>query len=472
MKHSNRPACHPPRPAFHTRRHRWHSGITAIAIAVALGGLTMTAAADWLQWRGPQATGAANEGSPPVAWSETENVKWKLEVPGSGASTPIVIGDLVIVLSALETGHEAEPSTTAAAPEAVEAEEPPRRRRGGFGRRNDPTPTQFVQFCVIAVDRHNGEIRWQTVVREEVPHEGHHNDHGFASNSPVSDGERIYAFFGSQGLYALDLDGEVLWERDFGRMITRGGFGEGASPALHGDVLVVNWDHEGDDFIVAVDKNTGEDLWRRDRDEPTSWATPLIIEHNGTTQAVVSGTNRVRSYDLANGDVIWEVGGMTTNVIPSPVTDGERVYLLSGFRGAALLAVELGHTGDLTDTDAVVWSHHRGTPYVPSPLLSGDRLYFFAGNTGTLSCFNTEGEVLIDGERIAELLGGVYASPVAADGRVYLIGRSGMVVVMQDGPPFEVLATNQLDDRFDASGAIVGDQLFLRGQRYLYCIAE
>ncbi len=455
---------------------RGRTSAALAAIAALLLVPAQPAAADWLQWRGPHATGAVEQGSPPVAWSDTENVKWKLEVPGSGASTPIVIGDLVIVLSAIQTGREAEPPAVVAPGAEAVAEESPRRRRGGGGggggRRNDPTPTQFVQFCVIAVDRHSGEVQWQTVVREEVPHEGHHNDHGYASNSPVSNGEHIYAFFGSQGLYCLNLEGEVQWERDFGRMTTRGGFGEGSSPALHGDVLVVNWDHEGDDFIVAVDKNTGEDLWRRDRDEPTSWATPLIIEHNGTTQAVVSATNRVCSYDLATGDVIWEIGGMTTNVIPSPVTDGERVYLLSGFRGAALLAVDLGHTGDLTGTDAVAWSHDRSTPYVPSPLLSGDRLYFFAGNAGTLSCFDTDGQVLLDGERIAELLGGVYASPVAADGRVYLIGRSGMVVVMQDGAPFEVLATNQLDDRFDASAAIVGDQLFLRGQRYLYCIAE
>lgn len=461
-----------------TRTISHRSNFTCLLTAGLLLGLQAfaphSASADpeshWLQWRGPNADGTAT-GSPPVEWSEDKNVRWKLDTPGSGASTPIVIGDLVILLTAIDTG----PPAAEAAPEApVEVEEPRRRRGGGGGSgRNDPQPTQVVKFCVLAVDRASGEIRWQTVVREEVPHEGHHRDHGFASNSPVSDGERIYAFFGSQGLYALDLEGNVLWERDFGRMTTRGGFGEGASPALHGDTLLINWDHEGDDFIVAVDKNTGEDLWRRDRDEPTSWATPLIIEHQGTVQAVVSGTNRVRSYDLATGDVIWEVGGMTTNVIPCPVTDGERVYLLSGFRGAALLAVELGHTGDLTDTDAVVWSHDRGTPYVPSPLLSENRLYFFSGNTGTLSCFDTTtGQPLLDGERVAELLGGVYASPVAADGRVYLIGRSGMVVVMQDGEPFEVLATNQLDDRFDASAAIIGNELFLRGQRYLYCIAE
>lgn len=428
-------------------------GFLAVAIALALQGAApgQAAPADqnhWLQWRGPNLDGtAATDSNPPVSWSEEENIRWKIDLPGSGASTPIVIDDLVVVTTAIPTGPElqAEPGQ----------------------------PTREIQFCALALDRASGATRWQTVVRQEVPHEGHHRDHGYASNSVVSDGEHIYAFFGSQGLYALDLSGEVQWERDLGQMATRRGFGEGASPALHGDTLLVTWDHEAKDFIVAIDKHTGKDLWRRDRDEPTGWSTPLILEHEGTVQAVVSGTNRVRSYDLKTGEIIWEIGGMTTNTIPCPVTDGENVYLMSGFRDSVLLAVELGHRGDLTGTDAVVWSHDRQTPYVPSPLLSGNRLYFFAGNTGTLSCFKADsGRPLIEGERIAELMGGVYASPVAADGRVYLVGRSGMVVVMKDGPPFKILATNQLDDRFDASAAIVGNQLFLRGQRYLYCIAD
>jgi outer membrane protein assembly factor BamB len=464
---------------------------TSPALATALASLILAqplvaAGSEWPQWRGPTADGVALEGSsPPVRWSETENIQWKIQLPGEGASTPIIWGDLVFLLSAEELG------TTADAPArggedrrgAVERSEtaegePPRRRRGdraGGGGRGDggEGPRRPVRSWVVAVERDSGEIRWKTAVKEAVPHEGHHRDHGYASHSPVTDGERIYAFMGSRGLYCLDLEGEVKWEKDLGQMVTRSGFGEGASPALHGDVLVVPWDHEGEDFVVALDKTTGEELWRAERDEPTSWATPLIVEHGGITQVVVSATERIRSYELHTGELLWEVGGMTTNVIPSPVSDGSHVYAMSGFRGSALLAIRLGYRGDLSGGEAISWSSDRGTPYVPSPLLSGKRLYFFAGNTGTLSCYDTNaGEVLMDRERIEDLLGGIYASPVAADGRVYLVGRSGAVVVMKDDGSFEILASNQLDDGFDASPAIAGDRLFLRGRENLYCIGE
>ena len=334
-------------------------------------------------------------------------------------------------------------------------------------------PTEAYQFVILCVDRDSGKIQWQKVAREEVPHEGHHRDHGFASASPVTDGEHVYAYFGSRGLYCYDLDGNLKWEKDFGDMQTRSGFGEGSSPALHGNTLVITWDHEGDDFVVALDKRTGKELWRKSRNEPTSWATPLIVEHEGKPQAVVNATERIRSYDLATGDVIWEAGGMTTNVIPTPVTGFGMVYALSGFRGASLQAIKLGRTGDLTDTDAIAWQHNKATPYVPSPLLSGDRLYFYSGNNGILSCFDAKtGKGHYQAQRIADLLGGVYASPIAANGRVYLVGRDGKTVVIKDAEQLQVLATNKLEDKFDASGAIAGKELFLRGHQYLYCISE
>jgi outer membrane protein assembly factor BamB len=268
------------------------------------------------------------------------------------------------------------------------------------------------------------------------------------------------------------MQGNLVWQRDLGDMKTRNGFGEGSSPALHGNTLVVTWDHEGDDFVVALDKNTGKELWRKTRDEPTSWATPLVVEHGGKAQAIINATNRIRSYDLATGDVIWEAGGMTTNVIPSPIVGHGMVYLLSGFRGAALLAIKLGAQGDVTNTDAVAWKLDRGTPYVPSGLLSQDRLYFFSGNKGTLSCVDAlTGKPHYEQQRIDDLLGGVYASPIAANGHVYLVGRDGKTVVIKDSGKLEVVATNKLDDKFDASGAIVGNELFLRGHEHLYCIA-
>jgi outer membrane protein assembly factor BamB len=290
----------------------------------------------------------------------------------------------------------------------------------------------------------------------------------------VTDGKNVYAFFGSRGIFCFDLEGNKKWEKDLGDQQTRNSFGEGSSPALHGDTLVIPWDHEGDDFVVALDKNSGKELWRKTRDEPTGWSTPLIVTQDGKTQAIVNATQRIRSYDLATGDVLWECGGMTTNAIPTPVTGHGMVYVLSGFRGAALVAIKLaGAKGDITGTDQIAWKHDRGTPYVPSPLLSDKRLYFFSGNNGTLSCFDAiTGKPHYEQERIGDLLGGVYASPTAANGVVYLVGRDGKTVVIKDADKVEQVASNKLDDRFDASAAIVGNEIFLRGHEHLYCIAE
>lgn len=432
----------------------------------------------WPQWRGPLANGVAPAANPPLAWSETNNVKWKFAIPGRGTSTPIIWEDRVFILTAVPAGPPAEGAVTGPAenPTAATAgaESPRPRRGGGPGDAMRPEPSAELQaFMVIALDRRTGRLLWERVARTEAPHEGHHRDHGYASFSPVTDGEWLYAWFGSRGLYAYDLDGNLKWTKDLGDMQTRNSFGEGSSPALHGDVLVVQWDHEGEDFIVALDKRTGRERWRRERDEPTTWSTPLIVVHAGSTQVVANATHRIRSYDLHTGELLWDCSGMTQNVIPSPVSDGERVYALSGFRGAALLAIRLGFRGDLSRSpEAIAWRHGRHTPYVPSPLLYEGRLYFYSGNNAMLSVFDAVGgKPLTEAERLGGL-SGVYASPLGAAGRVYLVGRDGNTLVIRHGDRIEVLATNRLNDRFDASPAAVGRKLFLRGHRHLYCLAE
>ena len=268
------------------------------------------------------------------------------------------------------------------------------------------------------------------------------------------------------------MDGELKWQKDLGDMATRNNFGEGSSPALYGDALVLNWDHEGQSFITVLDKKTGEERWRAERDERTSWSTPLVVEVNGRAQVVTNATNRVRGYDLESGQVIWECGGMTVNTIPSPVAAGNLLYVMSGFRGNALLAIRLSEAkGDITGTDAVVWSHDKDTPYVPSPLLYGDTLYFLKHNRGILSSFDaTTGEKHYV-QRLEDVEG-MYASPVGAIDRVYLVGRNGISLVIKHGAEYEVLSRNALDESFSASPAIVDDELYLRGQSTLYCIAQ
>lgn len=430
-------------------------------------GAPPSAAEEWPQWRGPHGTGVAPAANPPVVWSETQNIKWKVKIPGSGTATPIIWGEQVFIQTAIPTGKKAE--APAGKPDSPPADD--EKQRGGRGPRSRK-PAESYQFALLSIDRQTGKTLWQKVAREELPHEGHHPDHGFSSYSPVTDGKHVFAYFGSRGIYCYDFQGKLKWEKSLGRMRTKNSFGEGSSPGLFAGTIVINWDHEGDDFILALDKETGNELWRQARDEETSWATPLIVEHEGQMQVVTAATRKIRSYDLKSGKLIWECAGLTPNVIPTPVAGEGMVYATSGYRGNALLAIRLGRTGDLTGTDAIAWSHQKNTPYVPSPLLYGNKLYFFSGNNGIFSCLETKsGNALIERQRL-EGLQGVYASPVGASGRVYFLGRGGVALVIKHSDKLETLATNRLEEKFDASPAIAGKELFLRGQENLYCIAE
>lgn len=418
---------------------------------------------NWPQWRGPLATGVAPHGTPPVTWSEDNNIRWKVEIPGKGHATPIIWEDLVFILAAVETDKAGDSKETA---EAVN-------RMPDWMKKRGVHPTNIVEFKVIALDRKDGSVRWQKIARAEHPHEGTHIDGTWASNSPVTDGEHLFAHFGSRGLYCYDMAGNLKWQIDLGDMITRNGFGEGSSPALYGDVLVVNWDHEGDSFIVALDKRTGEQLWKKDRDEVTSWSTPVIVEVNGRPQVVINATGNTRGYDLESGEVVWEIGGMTTNTIPSPVYEDGVLYVMSGFRGNLVQAINLAQaSGNIADSDAIAWQFDKNTPYVPSPVLYDSHLYFLKKNSGILSCFNARtGQAHFGPERLAGVKN-VYASPVGANGRIYVTGRQGNTIVLKVGPTLEILASNSLDDSFDASPAIVDGELYLRGHRSLYCISE
>jgi outer membrane protein assembly factor BamB len=561
--------------------------LTSIVAALFIVAAAVQAATNnWPKWRGPDSSGAVHDANPPLEWSETKNVKWKVKLPGRGSSTPIIWQDKIFIQTAINTGKKADPpakedeAKKAAASERTngreillaqatqddakkearsvsdgvkkddaksdapkgdeqKGDEPRRGGRGGFGQGGDrgpggrgpggpggpggfgqggrggrgggggfgrgAPPTEVHQFVLLCIDRATGKTVWEKIAREELPHEGHHRDHGFASHSPVTDGQHVIAYFGSRGLHCYDMNGNLLWSKDLGRMRTANGFGEGSSPALYKNTVIVNWDHEDEDFIAAFDKITGDELWRKPRDEKTTWGTPLVVEHNGRVEVIIGATGRSRSYDLATGEQIWEAEGLTANAIPSPVGKGDMVYLMSGFRGAALRAIRLGGSGDLTKTDSIVFQLSKATPYVPSPLLYDNRLYFFSGNNAVLSCYDaTTGEPIVEAKRV-EGLQNVYASPVAAAGRVYLVGRNGTTTVIKHvgadaaaaakkakaesnkdadksddkdskaadtGPTYEVLATNQLDEGIDASPAIAGNEIFLRGAESLYCIAE
>jgi len=417
---------------------------TLAASAALHGALAdLSPAAHWPQWRGPHATGVSPTADPPVEWSETKNVRWKIALPGRGAASPIVWGDRVYLLNAV-------PADPAAGARGVH------------------------KFNVLAIERRDGKIAWQHTAREEAPHEGTHNQFGtMASSSAITDGEHIIASFESRGIYAYDMNGKTVWQKDLGDKKMRNEFGEGATPALYKDTLFVVWDHQGESFMVALDKRTGTERWKVKRDEIDSWATPLVVEQGGKAQVITSGMNRVRSYDAATGAIVWETAGLTMNPIPSPVSANGLVYLMSGFRGNSLKAVKLAEAkGDITGTPAIAWTLERDTPYVPSPLLHDGTLYFLKGNTGVLTALDAAtGKPHYALQRL-EASPNVFSSPVAAAGRVYILGQQGTTTVLKAGAAFSVLATNTLDDRFDASPALAGREMYLRGYRYLYCIAQ
>ena len=255
---------------------------------------------NWPQWRGPLGTGVAVKGNPPIDFSETKNLKWKTEIPGKGHATPIVWGGKIIVQTAVPTD------------EKIKVDESP---ASEGQQRMSGTKTDAVhEYRVILVNRETGKIEWQTTVAREWPQESTHELGSWASNSPCTDGEFIYAYFGSRGLFCLDFSGKVIWERDFGQMQKHMSFGEGESPYLYKDKIFILWDHEGESFIYAIDKKTGKDVWKKEREERTSWSTPFVVEVNGKPQVITSATTQIRSYDFETGEIIWTSTGLTRNV--------------------------------------------------------------------------------------------------------------------------------------------------------------
>jgi outer membrane protein assembly factor BamB len=411
----------------------------------------------WPQWRGPLANGVAPHANPPTTWSETKNIRWKIALPGKGHSSPIVYGNRIYVMAAAPVG---------------EAQKPVHDSAPGV---HDSVPvTHRHEYMVIAVTRDRGHGIWKKVVREEWPHEGGHDTGSPASNSPVTDGQFIYAFFGSRGLYCLDTNGAVKWQLDLGKMQTLHAHGEGSSPVLHGDTLIVNWDHEGSSFLYAFDKFTGKQRWKVAREEKTSWSTPLVVEHEGKRQIIVSATKRVRGYDFETGKELWECSGLTDNVVSSPVHWRGLIIAGNSYYSQAMVAIQLaGAKGDISNTTNVAWRLNRLTPYVSSPLLYDDTLYHIRHNQNILVRLKpATGEFLGEPLRLDGIRDHIFSSPVGAAGRIYITGRDGRTVVLRHDQENATLAVNQLDDSFSASAALVDKELFLRGEKFLYCIAE
>jgi outer membrane protein assembly factor BamB len=404
-------------------------------------------------------------GDAPTTWTATTNIKWKAQIPGRGFSTPVVWGDKIFLTTAVPTGK---PAPT---PPATEQDGQGERRNRAGG---NTGPQAEHKFEVLCLDRKTGKLLWQRTAKTTEPHEGYHRTYGsFASNSPVTDGKYVYASFGSRGIYAYDFNGKLIWEKDLGvQLRMRLGFGEGTAPLLLEDRLILVFDHEAESFIVALDKRNGKELWRTARDERSSWSTPLAIDHGGRKHVVVTATNKVRSYDPQTGKLLWETAGLGSNAIPVPIYQNGFVYVMSGHRDPKLMAIKLGKDGDLTGSDAIVWSHTRGVSYTPSPVLHENRLYVLTDN-GMLSAFNAlTGEPYYAQARLPKPYN-FKASLVGANGKLYLASEDGDVIVIKMGDKLEVIATNTIEDEvFIATPVIVMGEMFLRGKNTLYCISE
>ena len=411
---------------------------------------------NWPSWRGPLRTGVAPAANPPVEWNENKNICWKTKLPGKGHSSPVVWGDSIYVTTAIPYGPVLEPVPVTAT-----------------GAHDNVDVTQRHRFVVICVDREDGEIRWQRTVADLLPHEGGHNTGSLASASPVTDGKHVFAYFGSFGLFALDRSGEIQWQHPLPQLESKHAHGEGASVALHDGVLVVNCDHEKQSFIRAIDAATGKTVWEKPRDEVTSWASPLVVVIDGVAQVVVAGTDRIRSYDLLTGDILWQCGGLSANVVATPVASEGILIAGSSYDTRAMMAVDLNKaTGDITGSSHVLWSTTQRTPYVPSMLLVKDNVYFLRHYQNILSRRNIRTGAEAAGPFRLAGVQDIYSSPVAAAGRIYVTDLYGRTLVMTDEDSPSQLALNQLDDGFAATAALVGREIILRGEQFLYNITE
>jgi outer membrane protein assembly factor BamB len=429
----------------------------AVAILAANGGAEPSY---WPQWRGPQGQGISAEKELPTEWSATQNVAWKTAIPGLGHSSPIVWGSRVFLTTAVE-GPVVKPGSTGVR-HTIDGQDFV--HPAGVGADKQHT------FKVLAVDADTGKILWERTAWEGVPYDTRHRKGSFASPTPVTDGQAVYAFFGSEGLYAYDFEGKELWKADLGGIGTMG-VGVGTSPVLYGDLLILQCDEDNGDksFITALDRKTGKPVWRVARKAQVTWATPILVKAEGRDELVTAGAEAIVSYDPRTGTELWRSKGLESNAVPTPVAEKDVVVVSSGYPAKIAMAIKAGGSGDVTGSPRVLWSYNKGTAYVPSPILYDGHVYLMT-DKGLVTCLDAKtGAVKYEGGRVP-VPAGFMASPVAYDGKIVLFSEDGDAFVLKAGPVHEVLRTNALGEPIFASPALSEGRLFIRGARHLYCV--
>lgn len=433
--------------------------------ALSLIMLLLTAAiADerWPQFRGPGSLGVVEDPNLPDTWSATENVAWKTDIPGTGWSSPVVWGNNIFVTSVVS---------------AVEGEKP---KKGLYFGGERKAPNEVHRWMVYCVDWSTGRVRWEREVHNGVPPGPRHLKNSYASETPVTDGERLYAYFGNVGLFCFDMSGKKLWEKRWKPFPTRYGWGTAASPALCKDRLLILNDNDEESFIIALNKKTGEEIWRVKRDEGTNWATPYVWENESRTEIVTAGTRKVRSYDF-DGKLLWELSGMSSIVIPTPFSRHGLLYVTSGYVGdqhRPVYAIRPGASGDIslkqgeTSNKHIAWYQPQGGPYNPSPLVYGD-YYYTLLDRGFFTCHDAKtGKEVYAKVRIDPGVNAFTSSPWAYNGKIFCLSEDGDTFVIQAGPEFKLVGKNSLDEMCMATPALVRGSLIIRTASKLYRIAK
>lgn len=426
--------------------------------------LTAAFATDhWPQFRGPGSNGVATDDPRlPEEWSSTKNVKWKIDIPGRGWSSPVVWGNRVF----LTTVVSAQPKEKA--------------RKGLYFGGERGVPSDEHRWVVYCVDFDSGKILWEREAHKQVPTFSRHLKSSYASETPVTDGQLLYAYFGNAGLFAYDFNGKLVWQRRFDAVNTRYGWGTAASPMLHQNRLYVVNDNEDRSVLMALDKKTGKTVWEIPREEKSNWATPFLWENGRRAEIIAPGTGRVRSYDL-DGKLLWEFGGMSSITIPTPFARHGLLYIASGYVGdqkRPVFAIKPGARGDIslkpdqTSNEFISWFLPQGGPYNPSPLVYGDH-YYTLYDRGLFTAHDARtGAEVYGKQRISQDIGAYTASPWAYNGKIFVLSEDGDAFVIKAGAEFQVLGKNSVDEMCMATPAIARGSLFLRTESKLYRIAK
>jgi outer membrane protein assembly factor BamB len=432
-----------------------------VALVVVISVTGAATAANWPQWRGPDGSGISKEKNLPAEWTPTRNIKWKTPIAGRGHSSPIVWGNKIFLTTAIEGELVAGAKAVKHMSDGKEFLHP-----DSIGADHKHT------FKVIALNRDTGKILWETVAWEGTPYDNRHRKSSYAASTPATDGKLVYAFFGTEGLYAYDYNGKLAWKAQLGNLGTVG-MGTGTSPILYENLVIVQCDEDNGEssFIVALDKKTGKEVWRTPRKVQVSWSTPILVRGATRAELITSGTEFVISYDPTTGKELWRHKGVESNAIPSPVANNDTVFVVAGFPAKIALAIKLGGSGDLTSTKNVPWTYAKGTAYVPSPILYGDYLYLTT-DRGILTCIDAKtGEVKYEGGRIP-IPATFTASPVAFEGKILMTSEDGDTFIVKAGPKHEIIGTNSIGEAVYASPAVADGRIFIRGEKNLYCIGS